>query len=118
MNEKLFQNFNNTTHQNVTLTGGGLLKLSLKEGTLFRNTETFGSMDPFIQIKFQNGHTIKSKVVQDGGMKPVWNQTLEIPIPQNVLDKGEKLCITCFDEDLIMDSFVGQESLTLSDFLS
>jgi Ca2+-dependent lipid-binding protein len=46
---------------------------------LTRDIETFGKMDPFVQITY-NGNTYKTPTHQDGGKAPKWNHTIEIPI--------------------------------------
>ncbi|TNV82162.1 hypothetical protein FGO68_gene4454 [Halteria grandinella] len=79
------------------------LKMKIVEGRLFRNTELFGQMDPFLVIQ-HDGHSYKTKVIQAGGKTPVWNETFEIAID----GPGDKITIKCYDEDLIMDDFVGE----------
>lgn len=70
---------------------------------MFRNTELFGQMDPFVVIEI-NGKKYKTKVLDNAGKNPVWNQTFDIPI-NSLLDN---LKFTCYDEDFIMDSCVGE----------
>ena len=45
--------------------------------------------------------------MDDAGKFPVWNETLDIKLSAGNND-SEILKITCFDEDLIMDSNVGE----------
>ncbi len=45
----------------------------------------------------------------DAGKSPKWNQTLQIPI----VSKKDLLLITCYDEDVMMDDFVGQRKFTI-----
>ena len=59
-------------------------------------------MDPYVILEV-NGRKYKTSVVPEGGRKPVWNQTFEIPI----LSMEDDIKITCFDEDLILDDLVG-----------
>lgn len=49
------------------------------------------------------GKKYKTKVLDDAGKNPVWNQTIEIPL-DSIKDE---IKVTCYDEDFIMDSFVG-----------
>ena len=49
------------------------------EGKLYRNTETFGQMDPFILIK-HNGAKYRTPVLDDAGKNPIWNHLLIIPV--------------------------------------
>jgi Ca2+-dependent lipid-binding protein len=73
------------------------------QGQLFRNTEIFGQMDPFVVIDY-DGKKYKTKVLDDAGKNPIWNQTIEVPI-KSIKDN---LKFTCYDEDFIMDSCVGE----------
>lgn len=59
-------------------------------------------MDPFVQFEHL-GKKYKTKVLDDAGKNPVWNQTIEIPL-DSIKDE---IKVTCYDEDFIMDSFVG-----------
>lgn len=74
------------------------------EGKLFRNTELFGTMDPFVVITHK-GVKYKTKVIAGGGRRPVWNDTFEIPLDSH----SDELLITCFDEDILQDDFVGEK---------
>ena len=47
------------------------MTLRIIEAKLFRNTEAFGKMDPYVRIEY-NGKTYKTKTIRDGGMEPVW----------------------------------------------
>jgi Ca2+-dependent lipid-binding protein len=64
-------------------------------------------MDPFLVIQ-HDGHNYKTKVIQEGGKTPVWNEVFEIAIDS----LQDKIKIRCFDEDLIMDDFVGEAEFT------
>ena len=73
------------------------------------STGMFGQMDPFIVVEYAD-KKYKTKVIRDGGKKPVWNECLEIPISD-----GNILKITCYDEDLIMDDFLAQHSYKIEE---
>lgn len=84
------------------------------EGKLHRNTETFGAMDPFIMIK-HNGLKYRTQVLDEAGKNPVWNQLLIIPVASSEENLSrETLEIVCYDEDLMMDDCVGQETYKAS----
>ena len=61
----------------------GTLKLKACEGKLLRDTEAMGEMDPFIQIKY-NSKTYRTRVLEEGGKEPKWNEEFEIPVYSNV----------------------------------
>ena len=46
---------------------------------LLRNTELVGKMDPYVTIEYKK-KKYKTDVDNDGGMTPVWNNQLIIPI--------------------------------------
>jgi Ca2+-dependent lipid-binding protein len=66
-------------------------------------------MDPYLNI-LHDGHTYKTKVIKKGGKTPVWNETFDIPID----GLNDKIKIKCYDEDLIMDDFVGEGEYSAS----
>ena len=55
--------------------------------------------------------------MDDAGRFPVWNETLTIKFETEQVAKQTSLKIVCFDEDLIMDSHVGQAVFMVSDLL-
>ena len=55
----------------------GSLQLTIFQGKLLRDTEAIGKMDPFATIKL-NGQFFTTKVDNDGGKTPSWNQMIEI----------------------------------------
>ena len=54
---------------------GGVLKILVKSGKLYRDTESIGKMDPFVEIEYEN-KKYRTRVNTEGGKLPVWNQTL------------------------------------------
>ena len=89
------------------------LTIKVIEGKLFRNTETFGQMDPFLVIQHK-GHKVKTRVIKDGGMHIVWNESFDIALES----EDDDLKFTCFDEDLIMDDCVGEATFKASELIN
>ena len=79
-----------TAEEYNTSTHLGKLVIKAIEAKLLIDTETFGKMDPFLQLDFL-GKSYKTHVHQDGGKLPVWNHTFpEILIPKGTqIDKAE-----------------------------
>ena len=50
---------------------GGLLKIKVIEGRLFRDTEMFSKMDPYCVLEFKE-KKFKTKTHQGGGKHPKW----------------------------------------------
>ena len=66
---------------------GGKLVINIEEASLKRDTETFGTMDPYCKVIY-NGENHKSKVKENGGKHPVWNHRLELDI-HDIMDMIE-----------------------------
>jgi Ca2+-dependent lipid-binding protein len=90
---------------------GGSLKILVIEANLTRNTETFGKMDPFVEIKTSN-LTKKTAVKDEAGAMPIWNEMIEL-----VLDKIEnKIEFTVLEEDTTTNDTVGSVSIDMISF--
>ena len=84
----------------------GILTIKIVRGQLYINTEIFSEMDPFIIMKY--GKTkYKTKVLEEAGVNPVWNQEFLIPIES----EQDTLNIFCYDEDFIIDDFIGLSTI-------
>ena len=57
----------------------GQLSITICEAKLTRDTELFSKMDPFVVMKFKD-QTHKTKVKDEAGKRPVWNQNFKIYI--------------------------------------
>jgi hypothetical protein len=42
------------------------------KGKLYRDTEMFGKMDPFVSIEF-NKNTYRTTTLDEAGKTPIWN---------------------------------------------
>jgi len=58
---------------------GGKLVLHVEEATLKRDTETFGTMDPYCKVIFL-GKEHKTETKSDAGKHPKWNHRFEFEI--------------------------------------
>ena len=101
---------------NPTDTNGGLFKLHIHQAKLYRDTEFMGHMDPFVMVEvLPDKKEYRTKVLDDAGKNPKWDQIIEIPIV-SVQDTVFK--ITCYDEDIMMNDFVGQHIFSASELLN
>lgn len=80
-----------------------MLEIFVKEGTLYRNTETFGKMDPFVTFEYAK-KKYRTTVKDDAGQHPIWNERIYIVVKS--LEDTVK--VTCFDEDMLTDEEVGK----------
>ena len=71
------------------------LMITCLKGQLYRNTEMFGKMDPFLEFEYR-GKTFQSKVHEDGGKTPVWNEKVSIPLTGGN-PEHDSIIIRCFD---------------------
>ena len=54
-----------------------VLKITIVEAFLTRDTEIFGEMDSYVVMTF-GGQVMKTDVHDESGKHPVWNKTFEI----------------------------------------
>jgi Ca2+-dependent lipid-binding protein len=57
----------------------GKLKINVHEARFAKDCESFGTMDPFVQVKSRN-QEFKTKVHTDGGVNPKWEEVFEIDV--------------------------------------
>jgi Ca2+-dependent lipid-binding protein len=88
------------------------LQLTLIEGKLTRDTEALGKMDPFVEIKYLN-NKYRTRVHDDGGKNPMWNETLEIPI-ESIKDE---LALSCLDQDAFSADLIGETTIPLKSLI-
>ena len=65
-------------------------------------------MDPFVEIEY-NEKQYKTKVHEDGGKNPEWNESFDIPIQS----MSDQVRITCYDEDALSNDLVGTQSFDM-----
>jgi Ca2+-dependent lipid-binding protein len=77
---------------------GGKLVLHVEEAKVTRDTETFGTMDPYCSIVY-NGKTTKTPVKTDAGKFPKWNFRMEI----DVADVMDPIVFKIYNHNLMSD---------------
>lgn len=82
--------------ESVTKTTPKKLVLNLIKGEFAIDLDVLGKMDPYCKFLI-NGKTIKSKVCEDQGKTPVWNQNFEIFEDFN---KGLEISFKVLDKNL------------------
>ena len=74
----------------------GQLAIKVNTGVLKRDTELFGKMDPFVEIKIGN-QTKRTTAHTNGGKYPRWNgEVLEFTITNE-----QEMKLTVFDEETV-----------------
>ena len=74
----------------------GVLKLNIIEAKLFRDTDTWGKMDPWIQIQTSCNQEVRTRELEGAGQNPKWDETFDLTV-QNLQDDTIKM--TCWDQD-------------------
>lgn len=88
------------------------MTITLVEGKLVRNTEYLGEMDPYCTLTFKN-QKFKTKVHDNGGKKPVWNESFSIEVESPT----EEIVLRCWDLDLTSSSPIGFATIKLSSLM-
>jgi Ca2+-dependent lipid-binding protein len=96
------------------------LEVFVIEARLYRNTEIFGEMDPYVVLNFR-GKNFKTRAIDEGGKNPKWNETLILPINSGSTTISalveEQIKIVCLDEELLIDDMVGSTMIKVKDLL-
>lgn len=72
-----------------------------------RDTETFGKMDPYCLLEnVTTGQQYKTPTDEDACKTPKWNHSFEVFIST----KDDVLRLAVYDEDVIQDELIGEES--------
>ena len=87
----------------------GLLKLTIVEAKLTRDTEDFGQMDPFVCIAYRE-FRCRTKTMDGAGMTPVWNEEIEIDVKYI----GDDIKLTVKDENVTDDDLIGETEIKVS----
>ena len=93
------------------------INLKIMSATFLKDDKdagTFGmgasKQDPFIEFTF-GGKTLKTKVIEDGGLKGEWNETFPLLNVEKFIK--DKLILIAKDSDLTGADYIGETKLTL-----
>jgi Ca2+-dependent lipid-binding protein len=105
-----YNNFQKQTSiNNVSFQQKGQLYLKLIQAHFTRDTDKFGSMDPFTLIKCSNGQNFRSKTKKNEGQHPQWDEQYVV----NVTSMGDELYIQCFDDDIFGSDLIGEVTIPI-----
>eukprot|EP00468_Gymnochlora_sp_CCMP2014_P004404 CAMPEP_0167754398 /NCGR_PEP_ID=MMETSP0110_2-20121227/8245_1 /TAXON_ID=629695 /ORGANISM="Gymnochlora sp., Strain CCMP2014" /LENGTH=774 /DNA_ID=CAMNT_0007640267 /DNA_START=148 /DNA_END=2472 /DNA_ORIENTATION=- len=96
----------------------GKILLTVIRGRRLFNTQNLGQQSPYIRFSME-GISKKKKVVypvpkcRDGGMHPLWNHTVEIPVSS----EDRYLRMSVWNKNVIADSLIGRCRLPLRSIL-
>lgn len=86
------------------------VQISIIEAKLLRDTELIGKMDPFVTVRYKK-QFFRTRTIDEGGTNPTWSETFVLQLDSDEVD-GE-VHITCEDEDLLTNDFIGETKLPL-----
>jgi len=81
--------------------GEDKIVISVKTARLERDTDTFGSMEPYCKIKYEE-NKIKTKVDSSGGKNPNWDETFTLEV-----GSSPSLTISVWDSDTFSNEEIG-----------
>ena len=70
-------------------------------------------MDPFIEVEYRETKK-KTTTLQEGGDRPVWEQTLEF----DIYSRDDFLTVSCYDEDISIHDKLGSAKLNVAEVCS
>ena len=80
----------------------GTLKILVIEAEIFRDTELFGEMDPYVVIQNQKNEKFQTKIDEGAGKKPFWKENFEIQMSC----QDEYIYIMIYDKDWLNDDLI------------
>lgn len=86
------------TSENSVSNGVGKMEVKIIRGILYKNTEMFGKMDPFVQLEY-NKIKQKTPTIDEGGETPVWDHTFTFDII--TMTEEDHIILTCWEEDFL-----------------
>ena len=89
-----------------------MLTITVAEGKLIRDTEMFGTMDPYCTITFKN-QKFKTRIHNGGGKKPIWGDTFSI----ETTSPTEEIVLRCWDQDVTTSDPIGFVTIKLSSLM-
>ena len=87
----------------------GMLRLSVIEAKLTRDTEWFSKMDPYCEIQTRH-QKVRTRTLNEAGKAPKWNQVFDIDVKYI----GDDMTVTVYDEDVCSSDLVGKATVKMS----
>ena len=94
----------------------GKLSVWVKGGRGLRSADLVGKQDPYVTLEVTSAKCeaakkkVKTKVHQNGGRDPIWNECFEF----DIVDQYE-IAFKCFDSDFGGDDLIGETNFSLMD---
>jgi hypothetical protein len=98
--------------QFFTMSFAGVLEVLVVEGKGLKSVSALSKQDPYVKL-MMDVEQVRSKVHNNGGKNPTWNQTLCL----NVIPGQTILKVECWDSDLVSDDYIGGAVVNLEQIL-
>ena len=89
----------------------GTLELTIVQGRLTRDVDTFSKQDPYVNIIYM-GTKQKTRVHDNGGKEPVWNQTFTYQLGSI----SDDIRFEVKDQDVLSATLIGEATIKASSF--
>jgi Ca2+-dependent lipid-binding protein len=89
------------------------LEIKPTKGHFNKNYDTFGKMDPFIQVNFEK-KSYKSDVATKQGQDPKWTKSIIVPVTLDQLHQDKNIVIQAYDEDAMSNDLIGEITYRLA----
>eukprot|EP00347_Sterkiella_histriomuscorum_P014805 403359458 len=88
----------------------GELQIKILQANMYRNTDWFKQMDPYVVLEFQ-GHQFRTKILNHAGKHPIWNESFTI----HVNSMNDEIRLIVMDKDFGKpDDVVGSTNIKVS----
>jgi hypothetical protein len=95
-------------------TGPGWLYINITQADIYKDTDTFGSMDPYFKLRI-SGEEFLGSTQENAGKKPRWDMAYFLPIDKTW--NSEVLTFEVWDKDTFSDDLIGSGQVNIGDRL-
>ena len=91
---------------NPTLNYNCMLEIKIKEANFFKDQDTFGKQDPYIQFQYED-MALKTEVQDDAGLNAKFEDEFQLENIEIEIKKGGELKMEAYDKDLASSDLLG-----------
>ncbi|KAL4566561.1 hypothetical protein LXL04_030678 [Taraxacum kok-saghyz] len=94
------------------------LKLTIHSAKDLNNVKYMGTMSPYAIISMANNGKFRTSTAMNGGLNPIWNESVEFNINQDECMKGNQVIIfDIYHGGIVFDRTIGQVQVPLKHLL-
>jgi len=83
-----------------------MLEIKIKEANFFKDQDTFGKQDPYIQFQYED-MALKTEVQDDAGLNAKFEDEFQLENIEIEIKKGGELKMEAYDKDLASSDLLG-----------